>query len=145
MILIFYCLTILCRVVPGKSYLKHFYSDRMHMYSEGKWNSPPPSYMPIMNGLAYAASHGNKDGNACKGSKYKKGRSNLEMYINMSEKSYLNDQSAGKNEMISEVDIKQVSVVTNVGKSREEFNIGKPLSLAQFRAVFTAGEYNNVS
>ena len=42
----------LFRVVEAELYLKHFYSDRMHMFnsSDGSWIAIPPSYRCIMNG-----------------------------------------------------------------------------------------------
>ncbi|KAL9185538.1 hypothetical protein ACHAXT_003315 [Thalassiosira profunda] len=67
----------LFRVIPAECYLKYFYSDRMHMFKDGKWQSPPPAYAPIMNGMSLAGdaeNHGTKDGAL---------NSNLEMYINM--------------------------------------------------------------
>jgi len=41
----------LFNVVRAEDFIKDFYSDRMHMFKDGKWNSPPPEYPPIMNGL----------------------------------------------------------------------------------------------
>eukprot|EP00455_Lapot_gusevi_P048592 TRINITY_DN6738_c0_g3_i2.p1 TRINITY_DN6738_c0_g3~~TRINITY_DN6738_c0_g3_i2.p1 ORF type:complete len:184 (-),score=14.86 TRINITY_DN6738_c0_g3_i2:13-564(-) len=32
------------RVVPAQEYLRIFSSDRSHMFQEGRWLSPPPSY-----------------------------------------------------------------------------------------------------
>jgi hypothetical protein len=51
----------------------------MHMFKEGKWNSPPPKYKAIMNGLnsGQVSSTGNKINS--------ESGSNLEYYINMSE------------------------------------------------------------
>lgn len=37
----------LFRVIRASAFLKNFYSDRMHMFSEGKWSAPPPSYACI--------------------------------------------------------------------------------------------------
>ncbi len=69
----------LFRLVPAASYLKHFYSDRMHMFKGGKWLATPPHYELIMNGLEFSKING-KDG-----IEGKTGRvSNLEMYISMS-------------------------------------------------------------
>lgn len=61
----------LFRVIPAQQYLQYFYSDRMHMFQNGKWMARPPDYPPIMNGLKYA--EGNKSTNI----------SNLEKYIDM--------------------------------------------------------------
>ncbi len=36
------------RVIPAKVYLDKFYSDRKHMFKNGKWLSPPPEYECIM-------------------------------------------------------------------------------------------------
>ena len=68
------------RVVSAQNYLKHFHSDRMHMYNKerGKWLAQPPNYAPIMNGLASAdkkQTDGDEDSS--------NNESNLEMYINM--------------------------------------------------------------
>jgi hypothetical protein len=64
------------RVVPARQYLKYFYSDRMHMFKDGRWSSPPPDYEPIMNGLAFAED--GRSENISRGS-------NLEKYIDMFE------------------------------------------------------------
>ena len=32
------------RVIPAEEYLKYFYSDRHHMYKDGEWLAPPPTY-----------------------------------------------------------------------------------------------------
>jgi hypothetical protein len=63
----------LFNVVDAHDFIRDFYSDRMHMYKNGKWNSPPPTYPPIMNGLKI-------DGNDSKVG------SNLDSYISMSGK-----------------------------------------------------------
>lgn len=73
------CYLPLFRVVDAKEYLKHFYSDRSHMYIDGQWSAPPPNYKPIMNGLEFDAQSG--EGESAKDGKV----SNLEYYINMSE------------------------------------------------------------
>jgi hypothetical protein len=39
------------RVVRAELFLPHFYSDRMHMYNDGKWSSPPPTYDCILTDL----------------------------------------------------------------------------------------------
>jgi len=84
------------RVVPAKDYLKYFYSDRMHMYEKttGEWKSPPPSYKPIMNGLESITDQYQKLHEVETG---KKGNniSNLESYINMSER-YQSSESLRK-------------------------------------------------
>ncbi len=36
------------RVVRAELFLQNFYSDRMHMYQDGKWNAPPPKYDCIL-------------------------------------------------------------------------------------------------
>lgn len=73
------------RVIPTKQYLKYFYSDRMHMYGDGKWSRPPPSYAPIMNGLEFASGEPLTTGDAasddCNGVR----ASNLDSFIDMSE------------------------------------------------------------
>uniref|UniRef100_A0A7S4JI62 Protein N-terminal glutamine amidohydrolase n=1 Tax=Odontella aurita TaxID=265563 RepID=A0A7S4JI62_9STRA len=42
----------LFRVITAEMFLKHFYSDRLHMYDEstGEWHAPPPKYDCIMKG-----------------------------------------------------------------------------------------------
>lgn len=37
----------LFRVIPVSMYLRYFSSDRSHMFSNGKWNAPPPTYACI--------------------------------------------------------------------------------------------------
>jgi hypothetical protein len=39
------------RVIRAELYLTHFYSDRMHMFKNGKWSSPPPTYDCIVTNL----------------------------------------------------------------------------------------------
>lgn len=39
------------RVIRAELFLQHFYSDRMHMFQNGKWSSPPPSYDCILTDL----------------------------------------------------------------------------------------------
>ena len=41
----------LFNVVRAEDFIRDFYSDRMHMFKDGKWSSPPPDYPPLMNGL----------------------------------------------------------------------------------------------
>lgn len=36
------------RVIRAEFFLQIFYSDRMHMYQNGQWNAPPPTYDCIM-------------------------------------------------------------------------------------------------
>ena len=96
------------RVVPARQYLKYFYSDRMHMFKNGRWSSPPPHYEPIMNGLSFAEDD-HRD-NINKGS-------NLQMYISMSDDGC--ESSAGQN---------------NVSDFEERW--GKVYSLDQFYARF---------
>ncbi|KAL7537532.1 hypothetical protein ACHAXR_007883, partial [Thalassiosira sp. AJA248-18] len=73
------------RVVTARNYLKYFYSDRMHMFKNGKWSSPPPEYRPIMNGLPFSV--GSNEINA---------KSNLDMYINMSGETSAGSELEGK-------------------------------------------------
>lgn len=66
----------LFHVVRAEDFIRDFYCDRMHMYKNGKWNSPPPEYPAIMNGLK-------RDG--CDGTERNElSGSNLDDYINMS-------------------------------------------------------------
>lgn len=59
------------RVVRAELYLRNFYSDRMHMFHEGKWYAEPPKYNCILTDA--------------KTMKKKKGiMSNLNDYISMS-------------------------------------------------------------
>jgi hypothetical protein len=37
----------LFRVVRGETFLQHFHSDRLHMFQDGEWNAPPPTYACI--------------------------------------------------------------------------------------------------
>ena len=66
------------RVIPAHQYLKYFYSDRMHMFQNGKWVARPPEYPPIMNGLIYA----NEKKTGCTKEK-NENVSNLQQYIDM--------------------------------------------------------------
>ena len=66
----------LFNVVKADEFIRDFYSDRMHMYKDGKWNSPPPTYSPIMNGLKIDSNDG-QERNELSGS-------NLDSYISMS-------------------------------------------------------------
>eukprot|EP00986_Skeletonema_menzelii_P015966 scaffold13175_cov163-Skeletonema_menzelii.AAC.1 len=66
----------LFNVVKADEFIRDFYSDRMHMYKDGKWNSPPPTYSPIMNGLKIDSNDG-QERNELTGS-------NLDSYISMS-------------------------------------------------------------
>jgi hypothetical protein len=65
----------LFNVVRAEDFIRDFYSDRMHMFKDGKWNSPPPEYPAIMNGLKM-------DGNDSQERNELKG-SNLDSYISM--------------------------------------------------------------
>lgn len=56
------------RVIRAESFLRHFSSNRMHMFQDGKWSSPPPNYDCIL-----ADEHKNKKGSV----------SNLNDYIQM--------------------------------------------------------------
>lgn len=60
------------RIIPAKTYLKYFYSDRMHMFDRNQqiWLSPPPSYECIMNGKLETDNTNSRS-------------SNLDKYINM--------------------------------------------------------------
>lgn len=64
----------LFRVIHATDYLKHFYSDRSHMFKDGKWSASPPNYKPITNGLQYRSNQGKSAS-----------LSNLEYYVNMSD------------------------------------------------------------
>ena len=66
----------LFRVIDATEYLKHFYSDRSHMFKDGKWSALPPNYKPIMNGLQIT-SEGNQE--------KVESLSNLEYYISMAD------------------------------------------------------------
>ena len=57
------------RVVRAELYLQNFYSDRMHMFVNGEWSSPPPKYDCIITDEGLM----NKTGSM----------SNLKDYINM--------------------------------------------------------------
>jgi hypothetical protein len=59
-------------VVRAENFIRDFYSDRMHMFKNGNWISPPPEYPPIMNGLKI-----DEDRDGLTGS-------NLDAYISMS-------------------------------------------------------------
>ena len=58
------------RVISAASYVKYFYSDRSHMFKDGKWLATPPEYEPIMNGLSFDDDAGGR-------------KSNLDDFINM--------------------------------------------------------------
>lgn len=60
------------RVVRAEMFLQNFYSDRMHMFQNGKWSSPPPTYDCILTDLRKMKL--SKDGSM----------SNLNDYISMS-------------------------------------------------------------
>lgn len=97
----------LFRVVDAKEYLEQFYSDRMHMFKDGKWSAPPPNYKPIMNGFEFARENGRTGHQQeCKN------LSNLEKYIDMSE-----EQSTGRK-------------IADTTKDK------KPLCLEEFRLRF---------
>lgn len=66
----------LFHVVRAEEFIRDFYCDRMHMYKNGKWNSPPPNYPAIMNGLKRDGYDG-PERNESSGS-------NLDDYISMS-------------------------------------------------------------
>ncbi len=66
----------LFHVVRAEDFIRDFYCDRMHMYKNGKWNSPPPEYPAIMNGLKRDGYDG-PERNELSGS-------NLDDYISMS-------------------------------------------------------------
>eukprot|EP00758_Cryptobia_borreli_P014848 Tbor_TRINITY_DN5966_c2_g1::TRINITY_DN5966_c2_g1_i1::g.18346::m.18346/K21286/NTAQ1; protein N-terminal glutamine amidohydrolase len=38
-----------CRIIPAKSFLTYFRSDRSHMFEDGEYIMPPPTY-PLING-----------------------------------------------------------------------------------------------
>jgi hypothetical protein len=77
------------RVIRAELYLKNFYSDRMHMFHNGKWSSTPPSYDCILT----------TDG----GMKMKKGgkKSNLNDYISMSTTNTSINTNGGKGKELS--------------------------------------------
>lgn len=66
----------LFHVVRAEDFIRDFYCDRMHMYKNGKWSSPPPEYPAIMNGLK----RDDYDGT----DKKELSGSNLDDYISMS-------------------------------------------------------------
>lgn len=66
----------LFKVTRATDFIRDFYSDRMHMFKNGKWNSPPPDYPLIMNGLKIIIDS-NDENKASSGS-------NLESYIGIS-------------------------------------------------------------
>ena len=72
------------RVISAASYLKYFYSDRSHMFKNGKWLAEPPEYEPIMNGLSLDDDSGGR-------------KSNLDDYINLQSDGEV--QSESKNRM----------------------------------------------
>lgn len=62
------------RVVRAELFLRNFYSDRMHMFHNGKWSSPPPKYDCILTDIGKSESElRNTTGSM----------SNLNDYINM--------------------------------------------------------------
>lgn len=68
----------LFHVVRAEDFIQDFYSDRMHMFKNGEWSSPPPEeYPPIMNGLKMEPDNENKERDGLTGS-------NLDSYISMS-------------------------------------------------------------
>ena len=97
----------LFRVVEAELYLKHFYSDRMHMFnsSDGSWCADPPSYRCIMNGLK--AEHRNMENGRT---------SNLDDYISMDRLPFC---------------------PASVGIKGQEKNYGEVFSLNEMRQRFT--------
>lgn len=67
----------LFHVIKAEDFIREFYSDRSHMFKNGKWSSPPPDYPPIMNGLKIITND-DHDGNE------RMTGSNLDSYISMS-------------------------------------------------------------
>jgi len=98
------------RVVRAEAYLRHFSSDRMHMFNDGKWSSPPPTYDCI---LVDDGDGDNDDDN--KGSV-----SNLDDYISMN----VNGSSG-----------KDMNKNTNMNMNKN-MNMGDVLTLKQLRARF---------
>eukprot|EP00804_Cyclotella_cryptica_P011538 CCRYP_019876-RA/>CCRYP_019876-RA protein AED:0.08 eAED:0.08 QI:0/0/0.5/1/0/0.5/2/186/254 len=106
-------------VMDAKEYLKYFYSDRMHMFKDGKWCSPPPNYKPIMNGVQFR-SHVDSGDNCSENC------SNLEEYINMSleqSKRESDDTERSERHDNSVTDCHHLKAI-------------RPLSLPEFRSRF---------
>ncbi|KAL3779037.1 hypothetical protein HJC23_011476 [Cyclotella cryptica] len=110
---------LLFSVMDAKEYLKYFYSDRMHMFKDGKWCSPPPNYKPIMNGVQFR-SHVDSGDNCSENC------SNLEEYINMSleqSKRESDDTERSERHDNSVTDCHHLKAI-------------RPLSLPEFRSRF---------
>lgn len=129
------------RIIPAKDYLKYFYSDRMHMYNRdtGKWNSPPPAYPPIMNGLTFVNNNENnnkhdENNGIDESDKRNKNISNLESYISMSEDCFV-VQSEGNNE--EKMKSAKQDGTNNLKQSVSSDVFGKVMTLAQLRTQFT--------
>lgn len=110
-----------CSVIDAKEYLKYFYSDRMHMFKDGKWSSPPPHYKPIMNGVQFRnhMASGVVDTEKC---------SNLEDYISM---------PATASNGIEYIDAHCATVTDS-----HEVNLIRPLSLPEFRFKFAQRQHS---
>ena len=115
----------LFRVIPARQYLTYFYSDRMHMFKDGKWLSSPPKYQPIMNGLTYAKTNRNETtnhGNV----------SNLEMYIDMSQSSSSEAREGGDEWGTNDI-------ITGNERNDDTINgrMGTVFTLDEFRSRFS--------
>lgn len=82
------------RVVRAELFLQNFYSDRMHMFVNGEWSSPPPKYESIITDEGLMNNAGS--------------RSNLTDYISMS-------SSKGKDSS------PMMGVVLNLNEFRAQF------------------------
>ena len=102
------------RVVSAEKFLRYFYSDRMHMFRDGRWLSPPPAYAPIMNGLQFA--HDDKVAADKEDESKNNNISNLDAYIDMMTTGKANEQN---------------------GCDLEEKQRGEVFSLAELRDRFT--------
>ena len=82
----------LFRIVPAERLLREFSSDRSHMLRpDGSYSAPPPTYAPIMMGMAQRSSVreallgcGGPDARTRTRSSSAEPRSNLDEYIDMS-------------------------------------------------------------
>ena len=108
------------RVIPAHQYIKYFYSDRMHMFTSGKWMAPPPQYQPIMNGLM----HANNEQEITEYKKKTRNVSNLEKYIDMMPSSSSLGGGGG-------------NCGSNVNETTIDERMGTVLTFDKFRARFT--------
>ena len=74
----------LFRVVPATLFLRHFESDRSHMYNAhtGTWSAPPPPYQCILPAASVSSS--NSTSTSAQTTTTTATRSNLKQYLNFS-------------------------------------------------------------